>query len=291
MRRKAVYISSMANAQVKELLRLQKKRSERKKRGIVIAEGERLVSEIPSGLLEKVYVSESWYHSYKETQYREKLLSGFGQAEEFEPVVLSDNVFSAVTDTKTPQGVMALVHMPKWTMEDLLRPVPGEGLSATVRKPLLLLGLERLQDPGNLGTILRTAEAAGVNGIVMSADCVDLFSPKVIRSAMGAAFRIPVVMAEDFAGMIGDVQRSGCNVYAAALGKSRSYFEYSYCGDIMFLIGNEGNGLSDEAIRGADQRIYIPMEPQVESLNAATAASVLVFEARRQRTVDKAKTE
>ena len=146
-----------------------------------------------------------------------------------------------------------------------------------------MLVLENIQDPGNLGTIFRTAEAAGATGIVLSKDCVDLYNPKVIRSTMGAIFRIPFIYTDDLIGTIDELKREGITVYAAHLKGENSYDMEDYKTACAFLIGNEGNGLPEETAACADRKILIPMEGGAESLNAAVASAVLMFEAGRQR--------
>ena len=140
-----------------------------------------------------------------------------------------------------------------------------------------------VSDPGNLGTIFRTAEAAGATGIVLSKDCVDLYNPKVIRSTMGAIFRIPFIYTDDLKGTIDELKREGITVYAAHLKGENSYDMEDYKTACAFLIGNEGNGLTEETAACADRKILIPMEGGAESLNAAVASAVLMFEAGRQR--------
>ena len=146
-----------------------------------------------------------------------------------------------------------------------------------------ILVLDNLQDPGNLGTIFRTAEAAGVTGIILSRDCVDIYNPKVIRSTMGAVFRVPFLYAEDLQGTIGELKREGIKVYAAHLKGRKAYDQEDYREGCAFLIGNEGNGLRDEIAECADHYVIIPMLGRAESLNAAVAAAVLMFEVSRQR--------
>ena len=197
------YIESTANGQVKSLVRLRKKSSERMKKRLVIAEGERLVREIPPERLRAVYVTKDWYdRNGREARWRAVL-------EQAEVTIVSCGVFSAISETKSPQGILAVVRMPQWDKSILFREKTGK-----VKRPLMLLGVERLQDPGNMGTILRTAEAVGADALVVSGDCVDLYSPKVIRSAMGAAFRFPVIVADDFCGMIREIRRHGIRVFA-----------------------------------------------------------------------------
>jgi TrmH family RNA methyltransferase len=147
----------------------------------------------------------------------------------------------------------------------------------------LLLVLDQIQDPGNLGTIVRTAEGAGVTGIVMSQDCVDMYNPKVVRSTMGAAYRVPFCYVDDLAEEVKQMKEAGICTYAAHLGGKNSYDEEDYRKASAFLIGNEGNGLRDEVADQAQVYIRIPMKGQVESLNAAVATAILTFEAARQR--------
>ena len=142
-----------------------------------------------------------------------------------------------------------------------------------------LLVLERLQDPGNLGTILRTAEAAGMNGVILSADSVDAFNPKVVRSTMGAILRVPFLYAENWTETLDALKATGVTLYAAHLQGSVPYTEPHYGERCAILIGNEANGLTDETTARADVRVRIPMEGQAESLNAAVAAAILMYRA------------
>ena len=155
-------------------------------------------------------------------------------------------------------------------------------LDSQGRKPLLLV-LDNLQDPGNLGTILRAGEAAGVTGVIMSHDCVDIYNPKVIRSTMGSVYRMPFVYVEHLPETLEVLAEAGIHSYAAHLKGIVWYDEQSYVGGTAFLIGNEGNGLTDKLTDKVQKKIKIPMCGKVESLNAAMASGLLVCEARRQR--------
>ena len=155
-------------------------------------------------------------------------------------------------------------------------------LDAQGRKPLLMV-LDNLQDPGNLGTILRAGEAAGVTGVIMSHDCVDIYNPKVIRSTMGSVYRMPFVYVEHLPETLEVLAEAGIHSYAAHLKGKGWYDEQSYVGGTAFLIGNEGNGLTDKLTDKVQKKIKIPMCGKVESLNAAMASGLLVYEARRQR--------
>ena len=151
-----------------------------------------------------------------------------------------------------------------------------------LKTPLMLV-LENLQDPGNLGTMMRTAEGAGVTGVLLSRGCVDIYNPKTIRSTMGSIYRVPFLYTDDLLADMDKLHEKGIRTYAAHLKGKGYYDEESYQGPTAFLIGNEGNGLSDELSDKAKQYIKIPMEGQLESLNAAVAAAILMYEASRQR--------
>lgn len=258
-------ISSTSNQKVKELLQLQKKSKVRNQAGVFLVEGVRMLREAPKDRLQKLYVSESCYKRYQKEFEAGQM--GCGVTE-----VLSDTVFAYVSDTKTPQGVLGVVHRMEYSISDLFR-----------RDNPLILVLDGLQDPGNVGTIFRTAEAAGVSGILLSENCVDIYNPKTIRSTMGAVYRMPFLAVQNVAEAVGELKKRGICVYAAHLEGKHSYEQESYLGGTAFLIGNEGNGLSREAEECADTWIRIPMCGEAESLNAAVAAAVLMFEVSRQR--------
>lgn len=259
-------ITSTANARVKRLLNLQKKRKYRDKEQVFLVEGIRMFCEVPREQLREIYVTEEFYEKEKTLIHQKENEAGI-QAQ-----FVSDAVFAHISDTKTPQGILCVVSQKTWRTEEIFRG----------RNPLLLL-LDNLQDPGNLGTILRTAEGAGVTGIILSKGCVDIYNPKTIRSTMGSVYRVPFVYVDSLTKTAEEVKKRGIRCYAAHLEGSCDYDVPDYCGGSAFFIGNEGNGLRDEVTARADQYIRIPMCGQVESLNAAVAASVLMFEAFRQR--------
>ena len=147
----------------------------------------------------------------------------------------------------------------------------------------MLLFLENIQDPGNLGTMMRTAEGAGVTGIIMSRETTDIYNPKTIRATMGSLYRMPFVYVDDFCETIRMAKAQGIRLYAAHLKGKHTYDGEDYRKPSGFLIGNEGNGLTEEAADSATDYIRIPMGGQLESLNAAIAAAVLMYEANRQR--------
>ena len=185
---------------------------------------------------------------------------------------MKDSVFRQMCDTKTPQGILTVLKLPVWTEEDVLG---GDS-------PLVMV-LEDLQDPGNAGTILRTGEGAGVKGVLLTKTCVDITNPKVIRSTMGSIYRIPFLYVEDVVSLKKKLADRGIRTFAAHLKGENSYDREDYRGGTAFFIGNEGRGLTDSAAETADCLIRIPMCGKVESLNAAMAAGILMYEASRQR--------
>ncbi|MDD6156943.1 MAG: RNA methyltransferase [Lachnospiraceae bacterium] len=257
-------ITSTANQQMKNLAALQRKSRERKARGLFVAEGPRMCFEAPREWVQSIYVSESFLQDEKMQQQ----LKDFDYPYE----VVADSVFCSVADTQTPKGIMTVVKIPTYELQDLLQ-----------QERTQLLILEGVQDPGNLGTMLRTGEGAGITGVIMDRTTVDLFNPKTIRSTMGSLYRMPYYIAEDLGATIEAVKAQGVRLYAAHLAGELSYDRPDYTGACGFLIGNEGNGLSDEIARMADTYIRIPMQGQVESLNAAMSAGILMYECNRQR--------
>ena len=160
----------------------------------------------------------------------------------------------------------------KYTLENLLQK----------ENPVLVL-LEDIQDPGNLGTILRTGEGAGIDGVIMTKDTVDIYNPKTIRATMGSVYRMPFIYVDSLSEVITALKEKNISVYAAHLAGKEYYDNFDFSKGTAFLIGNEGNGLKKETADMADSYLKIPMEGQVESLNAAIATSLLMYEAYRQR--------
>lgn len=263
-------ISSSSNAQVKHVIALQKKRKEREQSGTFVAEGIRLFSEIPADRLEQVYVMESLL---AKPDAEAILRLGEVPYDRIPVRVVKDSVFTSMCDTQSPQGVLAVVRRKDWKLEEIL---------SITENPLFIM-VENLQDPGNLGTVLRTGEGAGVTALIMSKGTVDIYSPKVTRSTMGSLFRVPFIYVEDMAETIRLLAERNILVYAAHLEGSVPYDEPDYTSGCGLLIGNEGNGLTEVTAQACEKRIRIPMEGQLESLNAAISAGILMYEAKRQR--------
>lgn len=256
-------ITSNSSKQVKNLSALIRKPRERRNQGLFVVEGTKMVQEAPKEWVQAVYISESYGLN---NEHRE-LLEGFEHLE-----VLSDSVYKSISDTQSPQGIMALVQIPSYELKDMLDD-----------DRTLLLILDSIQDPGNLGTMVRTGEGAGVTGVIMNRTTVDLFNPKTIRSTMGSIYRVPFYIAEDLPDTLRHVKEAGVSLYAAHLQGTADYDDFDYTKSAGFLIGNEGNGLSEAIASLSDQYVKIPMAGQVESLNAAISAALLLYEAGRQR--------
>ncbi|MBQ4046468.1 MAG: RNA methyltransferase [Lachnospiraceae bacterium] len=292
-------ISSSSNPKVKDTLKLIQNRKTREETGLFVCEGIRLFHEIPRDRICRIFLSESFLHrpeareilspyraagqddgshSARESGSRSTRESGnesgnHGRQTQTEVFVLTDSVFKSLSDTRSPQGILAVVRRRDWTLDEILD-LPGT--------PFYMMA-ENLQDPGNLGTIMRTGEGAGITGLILSRGTVDIYSPKVIRSTMGSLFRVPFLYTDDLSGVIRQMQERGISVYAAHLEGSVPYDTPDYRRASALLIGNEGNGLTDEVSRAAVARIRIPMGGKLESLNAAVSAAVLMYEVRRQR--------
>ena len=250
-------IASTGNARVRAVTALAKKAKARREQGVFLVEGPKMFGELPVERRREVYVSENFLRQ---------------QGDE----TVTDEVMRHMSDTQTPQGILAVAEQFSYQLSDVLKNSPDG------KAPELVI-LETLQDPGNLGTILRAGEGAGVTGIILDRGSADIYSPKVIRSTMGSIYRVPFIYTDDLHQTIGEVKKQGIRLYAAHLKGKHNYEEENYTGPSGFLIGNEANGLTEETAALADAWVRIPMAGKVESLNAAVAASVLLFETARQR--------
>ena len=269
-------ITSVKNDLVKYIDKLQKSTKMRREEDVFIAEGIRIVSEIPPERLERIIISESFFEKNRDIYDK---ITGSLTKNKIKNEIVSDTVYKHMSDTETPQGIMAVAKQFHYSLEDLLI----NKNSSENNNPLLVI-LENIQNPGNLGTILRSSEAAGATGVVLSSDCADIYNSKVIRGSMGSILRIPFVYAENLPAFIRKLkEEKEIACYAAALSGSVDYTVPEYTLATAFIIGNEGNGLTEETIKSASKAIRIPMEGRAESLNAGIAASVFLYEAHRQR--------
>lgn len=278
----------------KDITFLEKNKKARDTQGLFVAEGRKLFLEAPADRIVQVLMTR--HFAEENPDLLSKIPAGADVVAD-----IDEARFFSLSDTKTPQGILTVLRKMDWRMEDVLPGLGFKGLSA----PLYLI-LENLQDPGNAGTMLRTGEAAGVTAVFLTEGSVDLYSPKTIRSTMGAIFRVPHFEIGRGAGAAGAWAASGrredsgigisdiqeliaflksreVGVYAAHLRGKAVYTDCDFRRGTAFVIGNESRGISGETARACSELIRIPMMGRVESLNAAMAAGILMYEALRQR--------
>lgn len=254
-------ITSKDNELIKEAAKLIQSSKYRREKGLFAAEGVRLCAD---GVLSG---SEAEYFLYTENAAKKypaefELISASSK----KSFAVSESVFRKISDTTNPQGFFCVfVVLDK---SHKLDKINTQGRYAA---------LENIQDPSNLGTILRTAEALGVDGIILSADCCDVYSPKVIRGSMGAVFRVPVRIEENFTGFIRDLSENGIITYASTPHEAEDINGVDFSNGGVMLIGNEGNGLRAETIAACTKCVRINMKGRAESLNAAAAAAILMY--------------
>ncbi len=259
-------ITSRDNRQMKEIGKLYTSGRFRKENGLFVVEGERICWDAAeTGIpIRTLVLSDTGAVRYSETARRLERMAG-------EVISVPDVLFSRISDTVHPQGILCVCEIPahRLTSEGIL---PGRRYVA----------LENLSDPANLGTIARTGEALGIDGLILSADCCDPYSPKALRAGMGSLIRIPLLKTEDFFGVLRDLQARGISSYAAVPAADAMPVTRLDLSSGVVLIGNEGNGLTPEAKALATHCVTIPMGGKAESLNAAAAASILMWEMMRR---------
>jgi TrmH family RNA methyltransferase len=255
-------VQSRQNARVKEL-RAALRKGEKTGTGLVAIEGMHLVEEaLRSGLrLSAVFVRSSSLN----------LLNQLRISDDIEILELPADLFESAVTTESPQGIAALAEAPAFTFENIL----------AVPQPLIVVSAG-LQDPGNLGTVIRSAEAFGATGLIALPGTVSIWNPKTLRASSGSAFRLPIVPASSKE-LLQALRASGIRALATTVDGSKPAQQVDLSQPTALFIGNEGSGLSAELIRECDGSITIPCPGPVESLNAAIATSILLYEAARQR--------
>ena len=258
-------ITSSSNGKIKYIMTLVQKSKLRKKEGRFVIEGTRIFEEAPLEDIEEVYVNEASLEAFPKG-VKDKL-------KKVRYELVTESVFKKISDTVTPQGILCVMKIKESSMDEVINSSNAH-----------IVVLENIQDPGNIGTIIRTAEGAGVTGIILSKDCVDIYSPKVIRSTMGSIFRSKIAITDDVTDTLNTLKKKGIKTYAFALERdAKTYDSYDYKNTCALVIGNEGNGLKKETIDACDYTAFIPMAGEVESLNASVAASLAMYEVARQR--------
>lgn len=251
-----IIIESNQNKIIKEVNSLKAKK-ERDKTGLFILEGKRLVDEIPN----------SWEIKYllKAESYSEDI--------NFENVyTVKDSLFEKISETVNPQGILAVCHIKEFDVTNV----------DYSNSPFFVV-LENVTDPGNIGTLIRTADAAGADGIFLSKGCVDIYNPKVIRATMGSIFHLPIYRNLNLMDLMEDFKNNNVKTLAAHLKGTSTPYKVDMTTACAVIIGNEANGLSDEISEMASDLVKIPMPGKAESMNAGIAGGILIYEAVRQR--------
>ncbi len=184
-------------------------------------------------------------------------------------VTISNKIFNDISDVKTPQGILAVIKKNQNNQIETNQEY--------------ILALDSLQDPGNMGTIIRTADSANINQIIINKTTVDPYSPKVIRSTMGAIYRTNIIEVEDLKATLKEMKSKGFQIITTDLKATQSIYDINYNNKTVVVIGNEANGVSQEILQTADKKVIIPMLGKTESLNASIATSIMIYEYVRQK--------
>lgn len=258
-----MYISSRKNSKTAHFRRLAREKAYREEQGEFVIEGAKLCLEaVRSGLtITAAFITEAAKEKYPEV---------FAAVSDIiSPDIITDDISGYISDTKTPQGVFLTAK----TLDKIIE-------TDKIYSGSFIL-LDGLQDAGNIGTIIRTCDALGISGVILSKDCADIYSPKTVRGAMGSLFRLPLFRGE-LTGIIERLKAAGFKVYAAALDDTAQKLSKTVFSDkSAVIIGNEGNGVSAEVIRAAGEKLYIPIK-NAESLNAGVAAAIISWEITKQ---------
>ncbi len=244
-----------------------KERKNRSKSNKYLIEGFRLVQEAFKAKINIDYLIINKDGQEKIDEFlNDEFLSNY-MNEDMKIYEMSDSLFKEITSTENPQGILAIINMN-------MKPLQANGE--------FYLLCDRLQDPGNLGTIIRTAHAAGVQGIILTKGTVDIYNEKTIRSTMGSIFYIPIHYDNDNLSLVKSLKKDGFNLIVTSLDTDKNFFDVNLKGKVLLTVGNEGNGVSDEVMNIADTKVKIPMPGNAESLNVAIATSVIIYEKVRQ---------
>lgn len=261
-------IKSNQNPLIKEVKSLKQKKN-RDEQKLFFIEGERFVEEAVKVKvkIDKIFISEDYFANNSHRYFCDKL-----EKLGYQIILVTDKLFDEISDTENPQGILAVIKVMEANFDDIYSSPDS-----------FIIILDSIQDPGNFGTIIRTADAAGATGIIYSKGCVDLYNPKVLRGTMGSIFHLPVIYCDSLTEAIIEIKEKGIKVYAAHLDAKVDYFNVSMQDKTAIIIGNEANGIKDEVAALADILIKIPMPGKSESLNASVAAGLMMYEVVRQR--------
>jgi TrmH family RNA methyltransferase len=257
-------ITSKDNETIKNIRKLNTKKY-RDEMGQYIIEGTKLIEEAISEKveIEKIVVC---YDCIENNQFESNLLYEIAK---HDCVYVNQNVFDNITDVKNPQGILAIVKKDSKKQE------------INYDEDIIVI-LDGVQDPGNIGTIIRTLDAIGVKQVILSAGSGDVYNPKVVRSTMGSIFRVNIITSEDLVKTIKQIKNNKFEVLATSLETEESVYNIKF-NKKAIVIGNESKGVSQEVLKSADKKIKIPMIGKAESLNASVAAGIIMYEYVRQK--------
>lgn len=252
---------------LKEIKRLHESK-ERAEKGLFLIEGVRLMEE---ALKESISIEQVLYTAVVEETNRGSHLLATLNKMRIQAFHVPEKVMESLSETENPQGILAVARQVKWSLNDIIKS----------KEPVIIAC--GLHDPGNLGTIIRTADAGRCGGVITTQNTVDIYNPKVIRATMGSIFRLPVLKVDDLIEAVSTLKKEGYRIMATTAHAKTSYLDVDYRKPMAFMIGQEASGLPDDILESADVKVFIPMKEGVESLNAAVSASILIYEALRQR--------
>ncbi|QXM06352.1 23S rRNA (guanosine(2251)-2'-O)-methyltransferase RlmB [Crassaminicella indica] len=261
-------IYSSDNGAIKHVKEL-KKRKYRQKYSEYIVEGIRIIKDALENNQEIKYIlfSESLYNVSGGQELFNILIKRNIKIYE-----IPKKIYTELSDTKSPQGIMAILSIKQYDLDEVL-----------CASNNLFVVLDRIQDPGNLGTIIRTADAAGFAGVILTKGCVDLYNLKTIRATMGSIFHFPIIHGEETIKVIKHLKLKNIKIVSTSLKTDKYYDEVDYNERTALIIGNEANGVLEEVLENSDELVKIPMLGKAESLNASIAASIIMYEAVRQK--------
>jgi TrmH family RNA methyltransferase len=260
-------IRSVNNPRISTWQQLKMKKG-REKEGLYLIEGTKLISDaLAAGEQLKTLII---HDERAETAEFAELLARVDNS--VERIRVSAPIISKLSDTMTPQGIIAVVKKRDYQLEQFL----------SKDRPTFVV-IDELQDPGNLGAIIRSADAAGIDGIIIGEKSVELYNPKVIRSAMGSIFHLPIVVDVDLMQVMRELSRRGIRILGTSPQAELDYYSLDLTDNIAIVIGNEAKGLSASLMRTVDEMMRIPILGSAESLNAAMATSIILYEHVRQR--------
>ena len=258
-----IILTSTQNPLIKQVRKLHRHK-ERSKQNLLLIEGTNLIEAACQAdyKLDIIFYTERWRDNHQ-------LLCRTLADKDFNFKLVSADVLNAIATTVNPDGVVAIAPRVSINQPNIV--IKGLGIA-----------LERLQDPGNLGTIIRTGAATGIDGLWLSSNSVDSYSPKVLRASAGQWFKVPIVAEENLAEIARYQQQQGVQVIATSSTAQKTYWELDFTRPSLILLGNEGAGLSTDLIGLADQEVAIPLANRVESLNVSIATALMLYEAKRQ---------